>query len=277
MTGNKGNGILANLAPYKFWFVLLAILIMCFAALTFLVPSVSANIIYYGTELNYSVNVLPNNSYVHQGENISQGYWYDLSGVFGFSGVLASWDDSDNVGYTPPDHLVSITISPRNIYIDPIKYPVGRWYQLDSYGTENACNGGNVDNLSLAYSSFRNGNNYVFAVVAAAPATNQTPMVNVTPTDLPQHTYHATAYIFNGNQTVPIDFTYSVTDTPALQQPMVQDTSNRQSVEVPTTEQTTEQPANSGVEIVTPRTPLPTSLAVISVVAGIVIWRRRND
>jgi carbohydrate-binding DOMON domain-containing protein len=102
-------------------------------------------------------------------------------------------------------------------------------------------------------------------------------MVNVTPTDLPQHTYHATAYIFNGNQTVPIDFTYSVTDTPALQQPMVQDTSNRQSVEVPTTEQTTEQPANGGVEIVTPRTPLPTSLAVISVVAGIVIWRRRND
>ena len=37
------------------------------------------------------VLVLPNNSYVHQGDNISQGNYYDLHGVYGFSGEVASW------------------------------------------------------------------------------------------------------------------------------------------------------------------------------------------
>lgn len=274
MIGEYDDSTQTGLVGYKFWLVLLAVLILCFAALAILMPYASANTLYYGTELNYSAVVLPNNSYVHQGENISQGYWYDLSGVFGFSGVLASWNDESDVGYTLPDHVVSITISPRHIYIDQNKFPVGRWYQLDSYASDDkACSCPDSTALSPIYSSFNHGNNYVFAVVPSqANLALNTTSASATPS---QHVYHTTAYVFNGNQSVPIDVTYSVTDTPTLQQPTEQNTPQQKSIEVPTTEQTTEQPTDSGVQIVTPRTPLPTSLAIISIVAGILAWRRK--
>ncbi len=135
--------------------------------------SSAGTIFTYGPNYNYSENVLPNNSYVHQGENISQGDYYDLSGVYGFSGVLGWWKDQWAPGTTYPDKTFDLNVMHlRSIYIDPEKWPVGKYYQFDGamYG----------DN-STSGSYFGNGNCYVFYVTK--PAENWTPTItNVTKT-----------------------------------------------------------------------------------------------
>ena len=64
---------------------------LIFLVVLFIVQDVHADVFVYGSIYNYSEVVVPNNSYVHQGENISQGRYYDLSGVYGWSGLLANW------------------------------------------------------------------------------------------------------------------------------------------------------------------------------------------
>ena len=68
--------------------------------------------------------------YVHQGENISQGNYYDLSGIYGFSGVVVSWKDDDNAGITQPEYVITLS-HPSKVYIDPEIFPAGRYYQWD--------------------------------------------------------------------------------------------------------------------------------------------------
>ena len=128
--------------------------------LTFTAP-VSAAIFTYGTNYNYSEVVLPNNSYVHQGENISQGYYYDMFGVYGFSGKVAHWKNEDDIGYEIPDTVVTLDDHPHHLmYIDPEKFPVGEWYQWDGVNCD--------EDSGWCKSGFGHGNNYVFAVVKKA-------------------------------------------------------------------------------------------------------------
>ena len=130
-----------------------------------LIPMAYADVISYGPSYNYSEVILPNDSYVHQGENISQGNWYDLGGIYGFSGKIAHWTDTSNIGYQSPDQIIVLTGSPHTpTYIDPILYPAGEWYQWD----------GQVCDTTKGYcsSGFGHGNNYAFAVVK--PQGNET-------------------------------------------------------------------------------------------------------
>ena len=123
--------------------ILVGLIFVC----AILIGTAWANTLYYGPEISYNASLTDaNNSYVHQGDNITQGNYYDLSGIYGFSGILAHWnDDFDNAGVTEPDYMFTI-ISPYAVYIDPAKFPVGRWYQWDGgvgcYGGTNTNNNG---------------------------------------------------------------------------------------------------------------------------------------
>lgn len=177
------------------------------------------NTIYYGPNEVYNSSLADaNNSYVHQGDNITQGSWYDLSGNYGFSGILAHWnDDVDDAGVTTPDYTFTLT-NPYQVYIDPAKFPVGRWYQWDGAagcygGTINNNNGGTIlgatpttasDN-EYCLSGFGNDNDFVFTVV---PAPAPSPGQNITVIK----SMNITAYI--GNQTVEIPVTYTEIITP---------------------------------------------------------------
>jgi hypothetical protein len=134
---------------------ILLVSIVGIAVLIFVVGIADADIYFYGLP-NYSSVVLPNNSYVHQGENISQGNYYDLSGVYGFSGVIAHWNTIGDEGYKKPDQIITLDHSLRNMYIDPAKFPIGTYWQLDDLDcdTSGICSG------------FQHGNPYVFSVVA---------------------------------------------------------------------------------------------------------------
>ena len=103
--------------------ILVGLIFVC----AILIGTAWANTLYYGPEISYNASLTDaNNSYVHQGDNITQGNYYDLSGIYGFSGILAHWnDDFDNAGVTEPDYMFTI-ISPYAVYIDPAKFPVGR-------------------------------------------------------------------------------------------------------------------------------------------------------
>jgi hypothetical protein len=146
-----------NEIEYRRGFVLgiLAFFVASILFLILVVGVVHADITFYGLP-NYSAVVLPNNSYVHQGENISQGNYYDLSGVYGFSGVIAHWNTIGDEGYKKPDQIITLDHSLRNMYIDPAKFPVGTYWQLDDLDcdTSGICSG------------FQHGNPYVFSVVA---------------------------------------------------------------------------------------------------------------
>jgi hypothetical protein len=163
----------------------------------FIASPAQADVFVFGSLDNYTPIVLPNNSYVHQGENISQGNYYDLTGVYGFSGTVANWNDEDNEGITYPDHVVFLS-KPRTVYIDPAIFPVGRWHQFD----------GGV-NTTGGY-SFGSDNTYVFKVVANpnGMATGES------------HTVTKTSYITilqNGESVqVPVTYTEIETVTPAI-------------------------------------------------------------
>ena len=177
-----------NLAEYravKYTGIILSLGILILSALS--APS-SAAVFVYGSEYNYSEVVLPNNSYVHQGENISQGNYYDLNGVYGFSGILGHWKDDNGMGVYAPDHLVTLDGNLRKpTYIDPAKFPVGRWYQWDGITCRES---------DYCTSSFGHGNNYVFSVVRPiGDAAIRKEIPNST------MQYSATIVIFDGNVT----------------------------------------------------------------------------
>jgi len=130
--------------------------IIAIAIISFITVPVSANITFFGIP-NYSEVVLPNNSYVHQGENISQGFFYDLTGIYGFSGKVGHWKNSDDAGFTYPDNVMDLGGTPYSVYIDPAKFVTGKWYQFDG----GFCN---KEDTFCTY-SFGSGNAYVFYVV----------------------------------------------------------------------------------------------------------------
>jgi hypothetical protein len=191
-----------NLAEYraiKYTGVIVSMAIIILIALS---PQSSAAVFVYGSEYNYSEVVLPNNSYVHQGENISQGNYYDLNGVYGFSGIIGNWEKDNGMGIYAPDHLVTLDGNLRKpTYIDPEKFPVGRWYQWDGVTCKES---------DYCTSSFGHGNNYIFSVVkGTAEASSSKSPSNVT------H-YSETIVIFDGNitQTISVDRTGPVTPAP---------------------------------------------------------------
>jgi len=97
-----------------------------FISIGLLVSPASAGVFVYGSVPNYSAVVLPNNSYVHQGENISQGNCYDLSGIYGWSGEIAHWADDSDSGYAAPETIIKL-VHPEKTCINPEKFPVGRY------------------------------------------------------------------------------------------------------------------------------------------------------
>ena len=278
----------------KYWMIagemiLVGLIFVC----AILIGTAGANTLYYGPNVNYSEVVLPNNSYVHQGENISQGNYYDLSGIYGFSGVLAHWNDKYNAGVTEPDLTYTISNNPYSVYIDPTKFPPGQYYQWDG-GTN--CGANSVSGTSNYFSDgvlvtstpgdeggscmgeFGNDNTYVFTVVAQA-TPQYVPVV---------HTMNVTETV--GNQTIIIPVTYidTVTDTPI---PVI---SNAQTIVIPTTvdtSSTTEPGQSNAVDIngipingvstnfqsVTP-SPVPVDVTLCGLVGaiGILVWRREK-
>ena len=163
----------------------------------------SSGIFSFGDNYNYSAVVLPNGSYVHQGENVTQGNYYDLSGVFGWSGLLAHWNDDYAEGITYPDKINDLTtINYNRVYFDPWVWPVGDYYQFD----------GNLNNPTNTYlngSYFGADNEYVFHVVA--PAGNETnpnaPRIVV---------HNSSVTVLQGGSSVQIATTWTeiVTSTP---------------------------------------------------------------
>ena len=147
--------------------------IFCLIMMLAIIYPVSALVISFGSTYNYSEVVLPNNSYVHQGENISQGYFYDLNGVYGFSGKVARWKNSYDAGFGTPDNIVTLNGASHHMtFIDPAVFPTGQWYQFDA----TTCN----PDKEWCDSGFGHGNNYVFAVVPAAeaaPAVQNNPVI----------------------------------------------------------------------------------------------------
>ena len=261
--------------------------------LDILIGTAWANTLYYGPEISYNASLTDaNNSYVHQGDNITQGNYYDLSGIYGFSGILAHWnDDFDNAGVTEPDYMFTI-ISPYAVYIDPAKFPVGRWYQWDGgvgcYGGTNTNNNGGTilgatptptyNEAGLCTNGFGNDNAYVFAVVAPVAA----PVVPVV------HTMNVTETVGNQTIIIPITYTETVTATPTSV------ISNAQTIVVPTTvdtSSTTEPGQSNAVDIngdpingvstnfqsVTP-SPVPVDVTLCGLVGaiGILVWGREK-
>ena len=253
---------------------------------------------------NYSINVLPNNSYVHQGENISQGNYYDLSGIYGFSGVVVSWKNDDNAGITQPEYVITLS-HPRNVYIDPEIFPAGRYYQWDGGmgcgSTDDDDSGSNyfengaLVTVSPTYGStcmgmFGHDNTYVFAVVGPVGLIKE-----VTPQDrIVTHTANITEQI--GNQTVVVQVAYNETVKGEI--PQSQSVAQQQTIIVPETPAPTDTPVTgptaqnvvdtngnpiNGVagnyEQVTPSTPLSIPVILLSIIAaiGVLTWRNKRE
>jgi hypothetical protein len=143
------------------WFILL-IMVICAVATVFIISTASASVISFGPNYNYSEVVLPNNSFVRQGENISQGYYYDLNGIYGFSGKIAHWKHPDDAGYETPDSVITLNgASHYMTFIDPTTFPIGQWFQWDGVTCDS--------DTGWCKSGFGHGNNYVFSVVPKEP------------------------------------------------------------------------------------------------------------
>ena len=241
-----------------------------FIAVLLLCSSCSAEVLVFGSNYNYSEVVLPNNSYVHQGENISQGFFYDLSGVYGFTGTLGHWNYEDDEGYGYPDYIYDLGTRPFKVYIDPEKFPAGRWYQWDGI----RCN----NNTGFCRNGFGRGNNYVFAVVK-----------NITPPSEPSITTtiveeRVTIIVFDGNTSTTIeavsaqnkypDGSYAVVSTPS--EGMVSETIVLQTTraEDAVTEVPTEIVAYADIPEVTPRSPVSVPIIIGALlIAGVFACR----
>jgi hypothetical protein len=255
----------------KWWIVgFMAIGLLLIFLMSLIIQPASASILIYGSEPNFSEVLLPNNSYVHQGENITQGNYYDLSGVYGFSGRLAHWENEDDVDIDDPDVIINLE-HPKNVFIDPKNFPTGRYFQCDGK-TSGSCN------------SFEHGNSYVFHVSAPlAPIITIKEKVVVYTSNI--------TIMQNGTEIqIPVTLTqvqtYAVTSSPT---PGTMGT-----IIVPTTEETqiiignpnsgmaTDQNGNpivggvSGAIPVTARAPLPIAVIIVAIAAALIVRRKQK-
>jgi hypothetical protein len=261
--------------------IVLCILVLCITDYIFWPAkaddSSAGTIFSYGPNYNYSINVLPNNSYVHQGENISQGNYYDLSGIYGFSGVLGWWQDQWNPGTTYPDKTFDLnTLHLHNVYIDPATWPVGKYYQFD---------GMRYSDYTINGSYFGNGNCYMFYVVK--PLNNWTApeqIANVTKTG------EIEVKIGENVTKVQVTYTEQVTQTAVPTSTIA----GEHTIVVPakTTEPVYSEATNvvdrygnpvnnapADIEMVTPKSPVLGAIPVIAAcIAGLVLiaWKRRR-
>ena len=228
----------------------------------------------YGSNYNYSINVLPNNSYVHQGEDISQGNYYDLSGIYGFSGVLGWWQDPWIAGTIYPDKTFDLnTLHLRKVYIDPASWPTGKYFQFD---------GMRYSDYIINGSYFGKGNCYVFYVVK--PPENWTApeqITNVTKTG-------EIEVKIGGNVTkVQVTYTEQVTQTPVPTNTIV----GEHTIVIPakTTEPVYSDAANivdrygnpvnnapAEIKMVTPKSSVPGIVPTIACIVGLVLIARKG-
>jgi hypothetical protein len=95
------------------------------------------------TAVTYAYNITPQNDLyeleVHPNDNLLQGRSYDLTKVYGVSGQFAHWNNYWNQGLDcHPDYIVNTSyiktngqVNPKNVYMDPAKWPRGDWFQWD--------------------------------------------------------------------------------------------------------------------------------------------------
>lgn len=255
--------------------IFVGILISLMLFLAIVIPPVDANVLIYGSVPNYSAIILPNNSYVHQGENISQRNYYDLRGVYGFSGELAHWNNDDLVGRGQPDQIVSL--SGRGFtYIDPTVFPVGRWWQWDGQ----YCNSD-----GYCTTGFGNGNAYVFYVTPAeqqstvqerviVQAANITISQNGSTIQIPVtytqvQTYYGTpipTQDLSGSGTIIPSFTE--TSQPTIAGPINPDVQDQNGISIPG--------GVSGAVVVTPKSPVPLAVPIFAIIIGLIaMWRKK--
>lgn len=255
----------------KWWIpVFLTIAILLVIGMGLIYPA-KADVFVYGSELNYSVAMLPNNSYVHQMDNITQGNYYDLTGIYGFSGEIAHWNSSAYAGIDAPDIIIKLT-HPESTYIDPATFPPGKYYQWD---------GQTCDSAGDCTNGFGHGNAYVFCVSPPLLSTQETTIVRTSNITILQ----------NGNQ-IQIPVTYTEVQTYYGTPVPTASIGASGTIEVPTpeqTEDTSNQPLNldvqdqSGIPInggvagavpVTRKSPVPVAVPVLAVIAGLIVMRR---
>lgn len=263
---------------FSIFSALLIIIIVCISS-SLIIGVTNAAIFTYGSNYDYSAVTLPNNSYVHQGENITQGYRYDLSGVYGWSGILGHWKSENNIGYTIPDTTVNLNdYNARDMYLDPSLFPVGQWYQIDKFSADEDVN------------SFGRGNNYAFYVVKQKDDKIYNESGFYTPgedVEVKETVYNTSVFVFNGTVNEEIQITVSVTETSyaRIEPPEEQNgtpNSAKHTILLPTTitqESTPVQnnPINGVVqpEIITNATPINPIIPIISIVlVGVFLFRR---
>jgi len=254
---------------YRSWIsVLIAILVVsaAFVIVVLTITSVaSADVYVYGSKYNYSANVLPNNSYVHQGDNISQGCYYDLTGVYGWSGYLAMWKHDDDVGYTMPDAYVDFNTGPApyNYYIDPNTMPTGDWYQIDKF----SFSGTSSDSVSAP--SFGSENALAFHLVGHQFSMDASGNYSITPvqTTISVHHDYITQYNGTGVEHIPVTYTQVEMVTPASSFVPAGDS-------VVITLKPTTQATNTATTTQTPKEAAVSPVIGFVAIAGVLLWRR---
>lgn len=224
--------------------------------------TVDASNLTFGTPYNYSSVMRPEYSYVMQGDNISQGFYYDLSGVYGWSGILGSWKNDYNAGYTVPDYVVSIgDENMHKVLIDSTRWKPGRWYQIDKYEANEFGN------------AFKSGNNYVFYVVKNTTARGMpSAVVTTSPPVAELRVYNTSVYVYDGNTSIEIPMTVSVMETSHVDISIpIEQPKNVQTIIVPTTIVTQPNPVVSP-KIVTPKASLPIWIPFLAL--GVLLFRR---
>lgn len=222
------------------------------------VGQASAEVFVYGSNQNYSEVVLPNNSYVHQGENISQGYCYDLSGVYGWTGILGHWDNENYIGYRAPSDYIDLNVgNPRNTCLDTPSWKVGDWYQIDSAI-------GDSDAFKSSH-----GNNYVFHVVRKQEVNDTVVKVVEDKVVI----LNTTVYQFNGTENVAIPVTIEIPVTSHVEIVPVEQPSDVVTIVVATTAAVPVQSDVKPPTVVTRKADISWILAFIAL-AGVVLCRR---
>jgi hypothetical protein len=236
---------------------LIALAVLLTIAIGALVPPVKADVLIFGSTINYDAVILPNNSYVHQGENISQGNYYDLRGVYGFSGKLGHWNNQYDAGSGEPDQIITLSGGYEFTYIDPVKFPVGKYYQWDG----NYCPAGS----DVCRKGFGNNNAYVFYVNPEQAAAQEVSVVK-----------HSNITVVSGSGVMQIPVTYSetvnVTAAPTITETDIPEASHYQDakgIEINT--------GVSGIAEVTPKSPGMIGIPVFAAIAAMAALRKKRQ
>jgi hypothetical protein len=174
---------------------------------------------------------------VKQGQNVSQGQMYDVSGVYSwgeYQGQFAYWSHWWEEGTSvEPDRV--ITVEPRfayKVYIDPSTWIEGNWYKRCS--------------------NCKNENNFAFKVIKGNSTLNVTPVATAT------------------TKAVAVMTAVTASPTPTTI-PTTIATPERTQTPVPTTTIPTPAPTPTFPK---PGLPLSTPVVLIGVVAGAVLFVR---